>query len=104
MIDEDIEPASSFPRGPYPSDKLLYKAKNIVEFETPADSSGLGTDSRLKKGPTPIRGVIFLMEEEDGSMPSSLSMSVRLPTNLTGLTSAIIQQTERTLNGRMISK
>ncbi len=95
VIDEEIEPASSFPRGPYPSDKLLYKAKNIVEFETSANSSGLGTDSRLEKGPTPISGVVLLMEEEDGSMPSSLSLSVRLPTNLTNLTSTIIQQTER---------
>ncbi len=94
VIDEDIEPASLFPRGPYPSDKLFYKTKNIVEFETPADLRGLGTDSRLNQGPIPISGVVLLLEE-DGSMPSSLSLSIRLPPNLTKLTSAIMQQTER---------
>jgi hypothetical protein len=93
VIEEDIQPASSFPTGPYSTDKLFYKAKNIVEFETPANASGLGTNSRLKKNAAPIRGVAILIEEPDDSMPSALSLSVRLP--LTRLTPAIIQQAER---------
>jgi hypothetical protein len=95
VIAENLRPASDFPSGPHPQDKLLYKAKNIVEFETPANSSGLETDSRLKKSATPIRGVILLLEEEEGLITSSLSLSVRLPPNLANLTSAIIQQTEQ---------
>ena len=44
VIAEGIEPASSFPFGPYPKDKLTYRSKSIVEFETPANTQGLGTD------------------------------------------------------------
>ena len=44
VIAEGIEPASDFPSGPYSNDKLTYRAKNIVEFETPANTAGLGTD------------------------------------------------------------
>ena len=94
VIAEDIRPASTFPSGPHPKDKLVYKGKNIVEFETPANEDGLGTDSRLKKNTSPIRGVVILIEEEADSMPDSFSLSVRLPSNLNSLTPSIIQQTE----------
>ena len=36
VIAEGIEPASSFPYGPYPADTLRYRRENIVEFRTPA--------------------------------------------------------------------
>ena len=36
VIAEGIEPASSFPFGPYPNDKLTYKNSETVEYLTPA--------------------------------------------------------------------
>src|SRR5579863_2585625 len=54
VIAEGIEPASDFPFGPYPSDKLTYRGKSVVEFETAANQQGLGTDSRLQANASPI--------------------------------------------------
>ncbi len=42
VIAEGIEPASDFPFGPYPSDKLTFRGKSIVEFETPANTARAG--------------------------------------------------------------
>jgi len=64
VIAEGIEPAADFPFGPYPSDKLTYRGKNIVEFETPANAQGLGTDSRLQMNESPIDGVAIIIEGE----------------------------------------
>jgi hypothetical protein len=64
VIAEGIEPASSFPSGPYPADTLKYRGKNIVEFRTPANKDGLGTASRLQKNHSPISGVAILFGEE----------------------------------------
>jgi hypothetical protein len=60
VIAEGIEPASSFPSGPYPTDKLTYRGKNIVEFETPTNTKGLGTNSQVQIGTTPIDGVAII--------------------------------------------
>jgi hypothetical protein len=91
VIDEGIEPASSFPFGSYPEDLLTYRSKNIVEFETPANEDGLGTNSRLKKSGLPINGVAILT----GEAPDLLVLSVRLSPNLAGLAADIVKQTER---------
>jgi hypothetical protein len=91
VIAEGIEPASSFPFGPYPNDKLTYRSKEIVEFQTPANIEGLGTDPWLQKNGDPIIGVAILMGQEH----DLLQLSVRLPPKLTDLTSTIIQQVER---------
>jgi hypothetical protein len=60
VIREGIEPASSFPSGVYPSDVLKYRTKSIVEFRTPGNSEGLGTQSRLLKNANAIDGVVML--------------------------------------------
>jgi hypothetical protein len=60
VIAEGIEPASDFPFGPYPNDKLTYRGKSVVEFETPANTQGLGTDSRLQMNASPINGVAIV--------------------------------------------
>ncbi|MGA3176757.1 MAG: hypothetical protein ABSE19_05370 [Candidatus Acidiferrum sp.] len=91
VIEEGTEPASSFPFGPYPKDKLTYRSKEIVEYQTPANTDGLGTNSRLKKDASPIRGVAILM----GETPDLLLLSVRLSPNLADLTPAIVKQVER---------
>ena len=91
VIAEGIEPASSFPYGPYPVDSLKYRGENVVEFSTPAQAEGLGTDSRLQKNDTPISGAALLVGEE----PDLLRVWVRLPSENSDLSQLIIQQTER---------
>jgi hypothetical protein len=62
VIAEGIEPASDFPFGPYPSDKLTYRGNSAVEFETPANIQGLGTDSRLQMNANPIDGAAIITD------------------------------------------
>jgi hypothetical protein len=75
VIGEGIEPASGFPFGPYPADKLTYRGKNVVEFETPANSEGLGTDSRLLKNASPIGGVAIVSGEDTDLVQLSARVS-----------------------------
>lgn len=95
VINEDrdvgITPPDSFPSGPYPQDRLTYKSNEIVEYETPAETEGLGTQSELLKNADPIRGVAILVGEE----PDLAYLAVRLPPDVTDLTSTIILQVER---------
>jgi hypothetical protein len=84
--------SNDFPPGPYPGDRLTYKGDDIVEYETPAQTDGLGTHSKmLKKSTAPIRGVVMLVD----STPDSYFLSVRLPSGMTDLAPMIIQQVER---------
>lgn len=88
---EEIAPARSFTFGPYPKDVLNYKSNRLVEYRTPAQTDGLGTHSWLKKNGTPIEGVAMLL----GETPDLVLLSVRLPPELSGLTSVIVRQVER---------
>jgi hypothetical protein len=93
VIAEGIETAADFPLGPYPKDKLHYRSEEVVEYETPPQTEGLGTRSRLQKNDDAIAGAEILAgpnEELD-----LISLSVRLPQVSEDLTRAIIQQTER---------
>ncbi len=83
-------PADTFPSGPHPADKLAYPRPRVVEFRTPSQTDGLGTDSWMAKGGTPIDGVAILV----GDTPDLLLLSVRLPPGLAGLTTTIVRQTE----------
>ena len=89
VIQEGIRPASDFPFGPYPQDRLTYRGERVVEYETPARTEGLGSHSRLRANADPIRGVAIL--EGD----NLLHLAVRLPNNLNALASLIIEQFER---------
>lgn len=84
------EPASAFPFGPYPKDKLIYRNDDTVEYETPANREGLGTQSRLMKNSHPIRGVAILA----GDAPDLLQLSLRLPPEFAELGSIIVHQVE----------
>lgn len=81
----------TFPSGPYTKDRLNYKGKTIVEYETPAQTDGLGTNSLVMKGGSPIEGVAILI----GKAPDLVRLSVRLPGNLAKLRPEIIRQVER---------
>ena len=95
VMNEDIEagisPPNSYPSGPYPTDKLTYRGKNIVEYVTPGNADGLGTHSRLQKNAEPISGVAILV----GEAPDLLQLSMRLPKEQRSLGPVIIQQMER---------
>jgi hypothetical protein len=91
VVEEGIEPASSFPLGPYPKDILTYRSNDLVEYETPANTAGLGTDSRLEKNANPIGGMAILL----GETPDLAQLAVRLPADAADLAPIIIQQAER---------
>ena len=91
VIAEGIEPESSFPFGPYPADKLKYLGTEKVEYQTPANAEGLGTDSRLQKNSNPISGVVILYGKE----PNLLYLSVRLSPDQRDLVRFIIGHAER---------
>lgn len=89
------EPTSSFPFGPYPEDKLTYRNKRMVEYETPANTGGLGTSWRLKKNAHPVSGVAVLI----GDTPDLMLLAVRLPPELNDLAPPVINQLERDAEG-----
>jgi hypothetical protein len=91
VVAEGIEPASSFPSGPYPADRLTYRNKKVVEFETPPHLEGLGTSSMLRANSSPIRGVAILLGKE----PSLVQASVRLSAESQNLIRTIVRQIER---------
>jgi len=90
VIAEGIEPASDFPSGPYASDKLTDRGTNIVEFETPANNAGLGTDSRLLPNASPIDGVAIIT----GTDTDLIQLSARVPAKDRDLIPLIVKQVE----------
>jgi hypothetical protein len=92
VIAEGVEPASSFPAGPYPHDRLTYRSRSVVEFETPAKTEGLGTASRLRASSDPIEGVAILISEGETSL---VQLSARLPEADRDLMLPILRQLER---------
>ena len=90
VIAEGIEPASDFPSGPYAKDKLTYRSKKVVEFETPANSEGLGTDSRLLPNAGPIDGVAIIT----GADTDLIQLFARVSDNDRDLIPFIVKQAE----------
>ncbi len=84
------QPHNSLPSGPYPTDTLAYKSNRLVEFQTPPQTEGLGTHFWLRKSAIPIDGVAILV----GPTPDLLLLSVRLPPELSALSSVIVHQVE----------
>ena len=91
VIAEKLEQPSSFPFGPYPKDHLTYQGKKIVEYQTPPNTDGLGTDSRLQKNSDPITGVAIL----EGADTNLIHLSARLPPDLAPAATSILHQVER---------
>ncbi|MBX9601966.1 MAG: hypothetical protein K2X35_13210 [Bryobacteraceae bacterium] len=80
--------ASSIPSGPYPADVLKYQSPAVVEFTTPANETGLGTQFEVRPHNRPIHGVAMLV----GDTPDLLMLTVRLPEDLAHLTPVITAQ------------
>jgi hypothetical protein len=82
------------PFGPYPNDRLIYRSKTALEYETPAQTDGLGTRfSSLRKSETPVTGLVLLTGDppENGGLPDVLLLSARLPPDLSRLTPTIFR-------------
>ena len=90
VIQEGLEPQSSFPRGPFPRDVLKRYGDNVVAFETPAGYDGMGTKSRLLKNADPISGLATI--DPDNNL---LVLDVRLPSGLRDLGPTIIDRVQR---------
>jgi len=93
IIAEGFGPASDYPFGPFPSDRLTYKGKELVEFTTPAHHKGLGTMSWLLPSEQPITG-FALLRIGPGIDTDLLHLSFRLPPSLSNLSPSLIQQAE----------
>jgi hypothetical protein len=90
VVAEGLEPASDFPFGPFPKDKLTYRSQSMVEFETPANTQGLGTMSRLEANASPIEGVAMI----SGPDTDLTQLSARLSGANRDLAPAIVKQAE----------
>ena len=77
--------------------KLNYQSNEVVEYQTPAQTEGLGTKFPLKTDALPMSGVAILIEEDArfGENPDVVLLSVRVPPDLTALASTIVRQAER---------
>jgi len=91
VIAEGLDPASDFPLGPYPDDRLTYKSKELVEYVTPPNRKGLGTSSWLLPNEQPILGVAMLTGDE----LSLIQLCLRLPSGMDDLAPIIIRETEK---------
>jgi hypothetical protein len=95
IVNEGIEPASDFPSGPHASDKITTKSNELVEFRTPANAVGLGTDTKLNErlapGADPVSGAAILTDQT----PDLNQVTVRLPANLQSLAGEIVQRFEQ---------
>ena len=89
------------PAGPYPKDTLIRRGQRIVEYNTPAQTKGLGNfKSWLGKCDLPIEGAAIIVgDSASGDGPDLVLLSVRLPLSSTGVVSVIVSQFERDTTG-----
>jgi hypothetical protein len=93
-----MEGMGPLPAGRYPKDTLMYRSKTIVEYNTPAQTEGLGNfNSWLGKIDLPIRGAAIIIGDPPniGEGPDLVLLSVRVPPALAGLIPVIVAQVER---------
>jgi hypothetical protein len=76
-LEEDLMESKHEETKKYPADTLKYLSPRIVEFRTPPNTRGLGTESHIKAGNQPIQGLVVLTL--DGGAPTAVS---QLSTNL----------------------
>jgi hypothetical protein len=80
---------ASFDAEPYPDDQVQYLSDRFVQFTTPPNRSGLGTDGMLATSDMAVRGLIILnLEDQTDSLTE---VRVRLPGSLNSIAAAIVQ-------------
>jgi hypothetical protein len=80
---------ASFDLQPYPDDQLSYLSDRFVEYTTPANHTGLGTDGMFEMSNLPVRGLTILNLASE--VNSLTEVRVRLPAALNAVAQAIVQ-------------
>ena len=86
---EQLIPDSSFDAEPHPDDQLQYLSDRLVEFKTPPNRAGLGTDGLFELSDLPVRGLIILNLQDE--LDSLTEVRVRLPAALNSVAAAVMQ-------------
>ncbi len=86
---EQLIPDSSFEAEPHPDDRLQYLSDRLVQFTTPANHTGLGTDGLFELSDLPVSGLIIL---NPGDEQNTLTeVRIRVPAALNSVAAAIVQ-------------
>lgn len=98
---EHLLPDSTLDAHPYPDDQLSYLSDRFVEYTTPANHTGLGTDGLLQPSDLPISGLSILTPEtpvtqeapatQEAPVDSLTEVRVRLSAGLNAVSAAIMQ-------------
>jgi hypothetical protein len=80
---------SLFDAEPHPDDQVRYLSDRFVEYTTPPNRAGLGTEGMFEMSNLPIRGLTILNLETEAN--SLLEVRVRLPASQNSVTEAIVQ-------------
>jgi hypothetical protein len=87
--DEHLISDKSFEVQAYPDDQLRYLSDRFVEYTTPANRTGLGTDGLLDTSDLPVRGLTLLNLAAE--VNTLIEVRVRLPPGLNPVASTIVQ-------------
>ena len=74
---------------PDPDDQIQYISDRLVQFTTPANRTGLGTDGMFALSDWAVRGLIILNLERD--VNSLTEVRVRLPAPLNAVAATVVQ-------------
>jgi hypothetical protein len=80
---------SLFDVEPYPADRLEYLSDRFVEYTTPANTGGLGTDGMFEVSDLPVMGLTIVNLAAD--VNTLTEVRVRLPPGLNAVAQAIVQ-------------
>jgi len=80
---------SSFDVEPHSDDQLRYLSDRFVEYTTPPNRTGLGTDGMFETSDFAVRGLIILNLEDE--VNSLTEVRVRLPAGPNSVAAAILQ-------------
>ncbi|MFI4867994.1 MAG: hypothetical protein ACHQDD_01405 [Steroidobacterales bacterium] len=86
---EQLIPDSSFDAEPHPDDRLQYLSDRLVQFTTPPNRTGLGTDGLFEMSDLPVTGLIILNLGDE--LNSLTEVRVRVPAALNPVAAAIMQ-------------
>jgi len=91
VMAEGIEQESTFVFWPFPGDQLTYQSELMLEFRTPPNARGLGTESRLDPNGDPIAGIVLL--QGPAEEPTLHHLSVRLSGDMIDILPIILKHT-----------
>jgi hypothetical protein len=86
---EQVIADSSFDVEPYADDRLQYLSDRLVQFTTPANRTGLGTDGQFEQSDLPVRGLILLNLEDQ--LNTLTEVRVRLAPALNPVALAVLR-------------